>query len=412
MEPIRPDSPLPDDGPPAPAPAPEVAASSPPSGERPDAPAIPLAAPEAVPLADVTPLADPPSLEEPPLLAPPLPTPPEPARFEFHGNAREYFNIWIVNTLLSLLTLGIFSAWAKVRKRRYLRGNTELLGHRFDYTAEPLRLLIGNLLVATLFLAYGLFGTVYPVVRIGTLLVFVALLPWIVVRSLSFNAHHTMYRGLRFRFHPALSRAVMLYLFQPLIIALSFGFYYPAWARHRQEFIIGGHRLGTGYFRVSLLSGRFYRVYLVAGAMIVGALLIIGVLNGAVLKPANGHALSTLQLVPSILLYGLALYFAKHYLFAEVFNLTWNSTCLDDHRFQARLDTRHWVSLQAVNLLAIVATCGLAYPWAMVRSTRYALSCLELHPAGPLETIVAMGRSDGSAVGDTAADLAGLDFGL
>ncbi len=70
------------------------------------------------------------------------PNPPVAAAFQFHGDAREYFRIWIVNTLLTLLTLGLFSAWAKVRKRRYLRGNTELLGHRFDYTADPKRILV------------------------------------------------------------------------------------------------------------------------------------------------------------------------------------------------------------------------------------------------------------------------------
>jgi uncharacterized membrane protein YjgN (DUF898 family) len=35
----------------------------------------------------------------------------------------EYFGIWIVNLLLSLVTLGIYTAWAKVRRLRYFYGN-------------------------------------------------------------------------------------------------------------------------------------------------------------------------------------------------------------------------------------------------------------------------------------------------
>ncbi|RYZ95608.1 MAG: DUF898 family protein, partial [Proteobacteria bacterium] len=31
---------------------------------------------------------------------------------EFRGQAGEFFRIWIVNTLLTILTLGIYSAWA------------------------------------------------------------------------------------------------------------------------------------------------------------------------------------------------------------------------------------------------------------------------------------------------------------
>lgn len=38
--------------------------------------------------------------------------------FEFRGRGGEYFRIWIVNLALSLLTLGIYSAWAKVRTGR------------------------------------------------------------------------------------------------------------------------------------------------------------------------------------------------------------------------------------------------------------------------------------------------------
>jgi uncharacterized membrane protein YjgN (DUF898 family) len=34
--------------------------------------------------------------------------------FEFTGKAGEYFGIWIVNVSLTLLTLSIYSAWAKV----------------------------------------------------------------------------------------------------------------------------------------------------------------------------------------------------------------------------------------------------------------------------------------------------------
>ena len=33
-------------------------------------------------------------------------------RIVFTGKASEYFGIWIVNVLLTILTLGIYSAWA------------------------------------------------------------------------------------------------------------------------------------------------------------------------------------------------------------------------------------------------------------------------------------------------------------
>jgi uncharacterized membrane protein YjgN (DUF898 family) len=32
--------------------------------------------------------------------------------FEFTGSAREHFGIWVFNSLLTIVTLGVYSAWA------------------------------------------------------------------------------------------------------------------------------------------------------------------------------------------------------------------------------------------------------------------------------------------------------------
>ena len=60
---------------------------------------------------------------------------------EFTGNWREYFGIWIVNILLTILTLGIYSAWAKVRRKRWFYGHTFIAGSSFDYHGRPVQIL-------------------------------------------------------------------------------------------------------------------------------------------------------------------------------------------------------------------------------------------------------------------------------
>ena len=62
----------------------------------------------------------------------------------FTGNTGEYFKIWIVNVFLTVLTLGIYSAWAKVRNKRYFYGNTLLDGAAFEYHATGRQLLPGR----------------------------------------------------------------------------------------------------------------------------------------------------------------------------------------------------------------------------------------------------------------------------
>ena len=44
--------------------------------------------------------------------------------FSFTGTSAEYFRIWIVNVALTILTLGVYSAWAKVRTEQYFYGHT------------------------------------------------------------------------------------------------------------------------------------------------------------------------------------------------------------------------------------------------------------------------------------------------
>jgi uncharacterized membrane protein YjgN (DUF898 family) len=83
-------------------------------------------------------------------------TPPDPSSrqlpFEFSGNGLEYFRIWLVNVALSILTLGVYSAWAKVRTNRYFWRHTHLDATSFDYVANPVAILKGRLLVLGFFL--------------------------------------------------------------------------------------------------------------------------------------------------------------------------------------------------------------------------------------------------------------------
>ena len=91
---------------------------------------------------------------------------PGPASYpiRFTGSAGEYFRIWIVNLFLTVLTLGIYAAWAKVRTRRYLYAHTEVAGSAFEYTANPIAILKGNLIVAGGIFAYSVSDVISPMI--------------------------------------------------------------------------------------------------------------------------------------------------------------------------------------------------------------------------------------------------------
>jgi uncharacterized membrane protein YjgN (DUF898 family) len=115
-------------------------------------------------------------------------------RFEFTGSAKEYFRIWIVNTLLTIVTLGVYSAWAKVRTKQYFYRHTFVEGTSFEYLADPLKVLKGRIIAAV---ALGLlFGSQHYslTLYICTVVVFVLATPWVLVKALAFNARNSAYR--------------------------------------------------------------------------------------------------------------------------------------------------------------------------------------------------------------------------
>ena len=73
----------------------------------------------------------------------PLPAPLETRRFAFHGEGGSLFGIHIVNVLLTLLTLGIYYFWGKVKVRRYLYSQAEFDGDRFAFHGTGKELFFG-----------------------------------------------------------------------------------------------------------------------------------------------------------------------------------------------------------------------------------------------------------------------------
>jgi len=147
--------------------------------------------------------------------------------FEFHGRAGEFFRIWIVNVVLTVLTLGIYAAWAKVRTRRYFYGNTLLDGKPFDFTGNPISILKGNLLFGGLFVIYTVAGSVFPPLAIFVGLLIGVLAPWLIQKALRFRAHNTVHRNVRLNFRGTTGEAYGVFLGLALLIPFTLGFITP-----------------------------------------------------------------------------------------------------------------------------------------------------------------------------------------
>lgn len=352
-----------------------------------------------------------------------LPTTRPEQPFEFRGSAGEYFRIWIVNLALSIITLGIYSAWASVRTRRYFYANTWLAGSPFEYSAKPLPILRGRLIAAAMFACYIFASRTSPKLQLLAAALIAIAMPWLIVRGLAFRARYSAWRGLPFRFEPDTPGAYRWYLAMYLLILPTFGLIYPYIKARQQQWTVQHHRYGNAGFD---FKGDVSDYYLVFFATIgIGILWLLGVGLIAVLGAAEINAISGsangVKLHPIAMLVVVYLAYIPAYLGiyaysrSRMLNLLYgNSELAGGHRLRSNLGYWAMLWIYLGNTFAIIVTLGMAVPWAKVRMARYRTAHLVLQPAGDLDAFVAetTAQTDLSAVGAEMDGFFSIDIGL
>lgn len=120
-------------------------------------------------------------------------------RFNFHGVGGTLFGIQIVNLFLSIVTLGIFSFWGRVRVRQYLMSQTEFAGDRFAYHGTGKELLIGWI-KAAVFLGIPFLMLVLLSAGVLAYIIVAAFMPIAVVSARRYRLSRSSWRSIRFSF--------------------------------------------------------------------------------------------------------------------------------------------------------------------------------------------------------------------
>ena len=340
----------------------------------------------------------------------------------FSGNAREYFGIWIVNFLLSIVTFGIYSAWAKVRNRKYFLGNTTIDGRAFDYHARGVQILIGRAIVVAGFVIYSVVSTAFPIESLALLVAFAAIAPWLINRGLRFNAAMTSWSNVRFRFEGSYWRAFLVFLLYPLLVAFSLYLAFPFVSRAAARYTIGRHRLGEHRFAFDSRIGPFYAAFFFTALWAIFGLALSIVLlatspmaENIVLAAETGDGMepaSMLVLVAMAAIWFVAIFPLGTIYGAFVRNAIYAGTDLEGgHRFVSTVSPLALVWIAIGNAVAIVLSAGMLLPWARIRVARYLCAHTFARPAGSLDEFVSEAGRRQSALGDAFLDIEGIDVG-
>lgn len=270
-------------------------------------------------------------------------------QLRFHGQGSQLFSIYLVNILLTMLTLGFYYPWAKVAIMKYMYEATELEGSRFAFHGTGKEIFRGFIKALVIFGGmYGLLilATLYadPVFVNMMLLAFygvmMVLIPIAIHGSVKYRMSRTSWRGIHFGYRGDRNELLKKFVGDALLTVLTLGIYSFWMSMNLRQYIVGNIRFGNVEFRYMGRGSDYFALHL------------------------KGYFLSIFTL-------GIySFWYAK-----DVFNFWINNIYLLQNGRQARLRSEatggDYFMLIVPNILLVVFTLGLGTPWAMIRTMNF-----------------------------------------
>ena len=392
---------------------------------------------------------------------------------EFTGSGGEYFRVWIVNVLLSVITLGFYTPWARRRTAQYFYSHTLVTDSPLEFTAPQGKMVKGFVLLVLITLAYNIAANTGQDTAVALfLLAGAALAPFIWASAMRFRLGATRWRGLRLQF-TASWKEVYIASWPVFALALVwFGVFFglqmlspelsdvlqaaeeeirkprmPAFTPAMGGLLVLGLVLTVlcfirlEYNYKSLLVRRahlgaepgrwkpvymdFVKVWLATVAVFIVCVVLISVLvsvlagGSLALAAAASKQLGLwmfvilmVAIVAGVFLLFLASAPARAYREARMFQLMWNNIGVGQiARFKCDLRSTGYVWLRLKNMLLPLCTLGLYRPFARVSESRMKVESVTAHVKGGVEQVAGrMVRQQQGGLGDALADAAGLDL--
>ncbi len=297
----------------------------------------------------------------------------------FHGSGGPLFVIHLVNGFLTMITLGIYVYWAKVKVRRYLLGQSAFESDRFEFHGTGKELLRGwakaMLIFFIPFVALNFLpaiigrGAGEPIAGLLQFGLIIGFMPLVLASARRYRMSRTSWRGIRFSFRGRVIDFVKLFFKGALLNIVTLGLYSPIFKTKWHDFMTAHTYFGNTRFEFDGKGKDLYRPFLIA-----------------------------LVLLPFTL--GISWIWYR----ATTRRFYWDHTTLGDARFRCTVTGGELFFLYLTNALLFMFTLGLAYPWVQVRVARFHLQRVSLE--GPLD--LARIQQDAQSASASGEELAGF----
>ncbi|OTG85978.1 hypothetical protein B9T31_10335 [Acinetobacter sp. ANC 4558] len=332
-------------------------------------------------------------------------------KFQFHGTASEYFGIWIVNILLTIITIGFYAPWAKVRRLRYFYGNTELIERRFDFTGIPSRILIGRLIAIGIYIGIAILSKYSVTIAVLGGLFIYAVIPWLVCATLRFRGRNSKFGNSRFYFSGTTKRAYLEFFKGLLITICTLGLFFPVliWLFKRYYF----NHLYIGQLKFNLRAD--WPVYM--GAVYVPFLAFLGLLSClGLISFLMSDFIPRLGIenvmIIAFVFYVTSLFIIWPWMFARIFIATWKNITLSESCFQTSCREWRYTWIIFSNWIVKIMSIGLMTPWAEIRLYKYQVESLSLQLNNDPDTMFNRLQNNPIGVAEEIADVFDFDISL
>jgi uncharacterized membrane protein YjgN (DUF898 family) len=385
---------------------------------------------------------------------------------QFSGSGGEFFRVWIVNLLLTIVTLGFYTPFARRRTAQYFYSHTLVGNSPLEFTAQQRKMVFGFLLLVVIYGAFNLATETGQDTAVALfLLAGAALAPYFWASAMRFRLSATRWRGVRLQFAASWAEVYKASwpVFAMALIWIAVVAAFAAWignapadgaaaARLLPKVPTLAWLLPVGGLIASVLciirlefnyksllvtkayigaqAGRwrpaysdFVRIWAATLGMFLGGALLFALLAGLAVSGSLAALTSDKPLqagaIIAFLVGGIAFVFelflisapARAYREARMFKLVWNNVGVSTvARFKCKLQAKRYVMLRVRNMFLTLLTLGFFRPFAMVSEYRMKTEAVTLHVKGGLDQLVGQLARQQGGLGDAVADAVGLDL--
>ncbi len=310
----------------------------------------------------------------------------EKKRFNYFGKGTEFAIIYFKNLILTIITLGFYYPWSKVEQLKYHYKATALDESRFTFHGTGKETFKGFLkiyIIVILLYSFLFYGAqtgnkTITAVFIGVFyLLFILILPFAIHGTARYRASKSSWKGIHFKYLGDRMELFWKFIIGFILTVFTLGIYSAWFSIDIRKYIFSHLRFGNLSFNFKGTGESLFWINLKF----------------------------ILLFIPTLGIYSFWYYKKLLSFYAENTEITQNGKKIN---FNFNVEVGDVFELILINILLIIFTLGIGYPFAKIRTLKFMFRFLEIEEGLNTEIIQRVSYED--EINDNSLDILDIDL--